>query len=263
MNGSATARALLRSLALFAGLLQATLAAEITVLSAGAVEPGIRPALAAFETASGHHVTLSFATAPQIRQRIEAGATHDLVIAPPEVLDALEQASKVDADRSQRVVIGRVGIGVAVRPGVPLPDISSAESLKRELLAADSLVFNRATTGLYFETVLKRLGIEPQAYAKATRQPDGASVMEHVLHGHGHELGIGATTEILLLRGQGLQLVGPLPADLQNLTTYVAAATAVAAEPGAVRALLQFLDSPAARAGYTAAGIDAEPLPKP
>jgi molybdate transport system substrate-binding protein len=250
-------------MALFAGLLQATLAAEITVLSAGAVEPGIRPALAAFETASGHHITLAFATAPKIRQRIEAGATHDLVIAPPAVLDALEQPSRIVADRSQRVIIGRVGIGVAVRPGAPLPDISTAESLKSELLAADSLVFNRATTGLYFETVLKRLGIEPQAYAKATRLPDGASVMEHVLHGHGREIGIGATTEILLLRGQGLQLVGPLPADLQNLTTYVAAATTVAGEPGAVRALLQFLDSPAARAGYAAAGIDAERSPKP
>jgi len=267
MNGGTTARAMLRSVALFgglfAGLLQAALAAEITVLSAGAVEPGIRPALAAFETASGHHVTLAFATAPQIRQRIEAGATHDMVIAPPAVLDALAQASKVVADRSQRVVIGRVGIGVAVRPGAPLPDISSAESLKRELLAADSLVFNRPTTGLHFETVLKRLGIEPEMSPKATRLPDGASVMEHVLHGHGRELGVGATTEILLLRGQGLQLVGPLPADLQNLTTYVAAATTAPAEPGAARALLQCLGSPAARAGYAAAGIDAEPLPKP
>jgi molybdate transport system substrate-binding protein len=263
MTGRATARALLRSVALFAGLLQAALATEITVLSAGAVEPGIRPALAAFETASGHHVTLAFATAPQIRQRIEAGATPDLLIAPPAVLDALAQASKIVADGSQRVVIGRVGIGVAVRTGAPLPDISTPESLKRELLAADSLVFNRATTGLYFETVLKRLAIEPQVSAKATRLPDGAAVMEHVLHGHGRELGIGATTEILLLRGHGLQLVGPLPADLQNLTTYVATATTAATEPGAVCALMQFLGSPAARAGYAAAGIDGEPSPKP
>ena len=257
MNGSATARALLRSLALFAGLLQATLAAEITVLSAGAVEPGIRPALAAFETASGHHVTLSFATAPQIRQRIEAGATHDLVIAPPEVLDALEQASKVAADRSRRVVIGRVGIGVAIRPGAPLPDISSAESLKRELLAADSLVFNRASTGLYFETVLKKLGVESQALTKTTRYPDGASVMEHVLRGQGRELGFGAITEILLLRDQGLQLAGPLPPGVQNFTAYAAVAARAPASD-ATAALLSHLGSPATQAGLKAAGIAAE-----
>jgi molybdate transport system substrate-binding protein len=87
--------------------------------------------------------------------------------------------------------------------------------------------------------------------------------MKHVLHGYGLEIGVGATTEILLLRDLGLQLDGPLPTDLQNLTTYVAATTTVAAEPGAVRALLQFLGSPAARAGYTAAGINTESLSKP
>jgi molybdate transport system substrate-binding protein len=250
-------RALVLGSALFACLVQAALAAEIKVLSAGAVEPGIRPVLAGFEKASGHQVTLAFATAPQIRQRVEAGAAFDVVIAPPAVLDELEQASKIVADRTRRVAIGQVGVGVAVRPGAPLPDISTAQSLTGEVLAADSLVFNRASTGLYFETVLKKLGVESQALTKTTRYPDGASVMEHVLRGQGRELGFGAITEILLLRDKGLQLVGPLPPELQNLTAYVAAGTAstASAAPEAVRALLQHLGSPAARAGYAAAGI--------
>ena len=256
-----TMRTLLRGTLLFACMAQAALAAEISVLSAGAVEPGLRPALAAFETASGHRVTLTFATAPQIRQRIEAGAAFDVVIAPPAVLDALEKASKIVADRSQRVTLGRVGVGVAVRPGAPLPDISTAESLKREVLAADSLVFNRASTGLHFETVLKKLGVEEPALAKATRYADGASVMEHVLRGGGRELGFGAITEILLLRDKGLQLVGPLPPELQNLTAYVASPTTAApsAAPDAARALLQHLGSPATRVGYAAAGIGQVP----
>ena len=256
-----TKRALVLGGALFACLVQAAFAAEIKVLSAGAVEPGIRPVLAGFEKASGHQVTLAFATAPQIRQRVEAGAAFDVVIAPPAVLDELEQASKIVADRTQRVAIGRVGVGVAVRPGAPLPDISTAQSLTGEVLAADSLVFNRASTGLYFETVLKKLGVESQALTKTTRYPDGASVMEHVLRGQGRELGFGAITEILLLRDKGLQLVGSLPPELQNLTAYVAAATAptASAAPEAVRALLQHLGSPAARAGYAAAGIAQAP----
>ena len=233
----------------------AVLAAQVTVLSAGAIEPGIRPALAAFEKASGHTVVLTFATAPQIRQRIGAGETFDMVIAPPAVLDELEKATKVG---TVRAAIGRVGIGVAVRPGAALPDISNAEAVKRAVLDADSLVFNRASTGLYFEGLLKKMGLDGQALPKSTRYPDGASVMEHVLHGKGREIGFGAITEIVLLQGKGLQLVGPLPPDLQNLTAY--AATPTRAQPGSeVQALMKHLASAETRAGLAAAGIDQGP----
>lgn len=250
---------------LLVGAAQAALAADISVLSAGAIEPGIRPALAAFEALTGHLVTLTFATAPQIRQRVEAGAAIDVVIAPPAVLDALAaldataiaMASKFPADNTQRVAIGRVGVGVAVRPGAPLPDLSSTESLKRELLAADSLVFNRASTGAHFDTVLKKLGIEAPAAAKTTRYPDGASVMEHVLRGQGRELGVGAITEILLLRDKGLQLADPLPPEVQNLTAYAAVAARLPASD-ATAALLAHLRSPATQAGLKAAGVAAE-----
>lgn len=247
---------------LLAGLAQAAGAADLSVLSAGAVEPGIRPALAAVEHASGHRVALSFATAPQIHQRIEAGASVDVVIAPPAVLDALERAGKVGADRTQRVAIGRVGLGVAVRSGVPRPDVRDADAVRRELLAADSLVFNRASTGLHFETVLKTLGIEADVLTKTTRYADGASVMAHVVKGSGRELGIGAITEIVLLRDQGLQLAGPMPAALQSFTTYVAAATVAPAtgQPAAqisdaAAALLTHLRAPATQAAFVRAGI--------
>jgi len=225
------------------------------VLSAGAVEPGLRPVLAAFEAASGHHVTLGFASAPQIRERVGAGETFDVVIAPPAVLDDLEAQARIAADRAQRVNIGRVGIGVAVPPGSPRPDISNTEAFKRTLLEADSVVYNRASTGLYVETLLKRLGLDVQD--KATRYPDGATVMAHVLRGHGREIGLGATTEILLVRDKGLQFVGPLPPELQNFTSYVA--TLGRSEPDAVepaRALLRHLASAASQAAFANAGID-------
>jgi molybdate transport system substrate-binding protein len=242
--------------ALFTLGLQAASAAELRVLSAGAVEPGLRPVLAAFEKASGHHVALSFASAPQIRERIGAGAAaFDVVIAPPAVLDDLESGARIAPDRTQRVTIGRVGIGLAVRPGAPRPDISNADAFKRTLQEADSVVFNRASTGLYVETLLKRLGLDVQA--KSTRYPDGAMVMAHVLRGQGREVGRGATTEILLLRDQGLQFVGPLPPDLQNFTVYRATATAAPAERDAAQALLKHLATPDARASFVTAGIDA------
>ena len=229
-------------------------AAELRVLSAGAVEPGLRPALTAFEKASGHTVQLSFATAPQIRERVAAGAAFDVVIAPPAVLDELEAAARIANDRTQRVTIGRVGLGVAVRPGAPRPDIATPEAFKRALVEADSLVFNRASTGLYVETLLKRLGVDAQG--KSTRYPDGASVMVHVLHGQGREIGLGAITEILLVRDQGLQFVGPLPPELQNHTTYVAAPVRADAAPAA-RALLRHLASAPVQAMFADAGIEA------
>ncbi len=233
----------------------AAAAAELRVLSAGAVEPGLRPVLAAFEKASGHTVLLSFATAPQIRERVSAGTAFDVVIAPPAVLADAEVAKKIDADPVARANIGRVGIGVAVRAGAPRPDIGSAEAFKRAMVEADSLVFNRASTGLYIDTLLGRLGVE--GGARVTRYPDGASVMAHVLKGQGREIGLGAITEILLVHDQGLQFVGPLPPALQNFTAYRAAAAAAPTDRDAARALLKHLASPGARASFVAAGIDA------
>ena len=176
------------------------------------------------------------------------------MIAPPAILDALEKAAKIVADRSQRI-----GIGVAVRPGAALPDISSQAAVGRALLEADSVVYNRASTGLYFETRVKKMGLEAQLAPKTKRLPDGAAVMKHLLRGQGREIGFGATTEILLLREQGLQFVGPLPPELQKFTTYTATATTAVAQPEAAQALLRHLASPASRAGYVAAGIAAPP----
>lgn len=229
---------------------------QITVLSAGAIEPGVRPALAAFEKASGHTVALAFAAAPQIRDRVSAGATFDLVIAPPAVLDDLEKAGKI-AGRP-RTPIGRVGIGVAVPPQAPLPDITSTEAMKTLLLGADPLVFNRASTGLYFEGLLKRMELEAPTLPRTIREPDGAAVMEQVLRSPRGAVGIGAITEITLFRERGLQLVGPLPPAMQNFTTYTAT-LGIAAASDAAQALLRHLGSAQAQASYVAAGIAPAP----
>ena len=132
------------------------MAAEIKVLSAGAGEPGLRAAAAAFKKQSGHDVNITFNTAPEIRKRIAGGDAFDVVIAPPAALDEFAGAGKILADRAN---LGRVGLGVAVRPGAAVPDISSSEALKRSVLAAESIVFNRASSGIYFENLLKKMEI--------------------------------------------------------------------------------------------------------
>jgi len=234
-------------------------AAEVRLLSAGAVELGLTPALAVFERDSGHVVRVEFAAAPALAGRFTAAPGHDLVIAPPAVLDALAKAGAI---AGPRVPVGKVGIGVAVRPAVPVPEIGDVAALKRELLAADSVVFNRASTGLYFETLLGRLGLADAVNAKASRHPDGASVMKHLLASRvPREIGFGAITEIVLFKDQGLRLVGPLPAEVQNHTSYLASAGAAppaeAARADAAAALLRFLGSPQARIIFAGVGIEA------
>ncbi len=229
------------------------MAAEIRVLSAGAVEPGLRAAAAAFKKQSGHDVNITFNTAPEIRKRIGGGDAFDVVIAPPAALDEFAGTGKVAADRAS---LGRVGLGVAVRPGAAVPDISSADALKRSVLQADSIVFNRASTGIYLENLLKKMGIYEQVEARTTRYSDAAAVMEHVLKGKGREIGFGPVTEILLHREQGLKLVGPLPPEVQNYTSYSAAPMTAAANAELAKVFVRYLGSAEAKALLVAAGVD-------
>ena len=229
----------------------AAIAAEIRVLSAGAVEPGLKAAAAAFKKQTGNDVNITFNTAPEIRKRIAGGEAFDVVIAPPAALE--EFAGKVAADRAN---LGRVGLGVAVRPGAAVPDISSGEALKRSVLAAESIVFNRASSGIYFENLLKKMEIYGEVQARTTRYADGAAVMEHVLKGKGREIGFGPVTEILQHREKGLNFVGPLPPEVQNYTSYSAAPMTAAANAELAKVLVRFLGSPESKALFVKAGID-------
>lgn len=235
-------------------LAHAASAAEITVLSGGAIEPGLKAAAAAFEKQTGHTVKITFNTAPQIRSRVAAGEVFDVVIAPPKTVEEFAAAGKVEGER---VNVGRVGVGAAVRPGAPLPDLSSVEALRRSVLEAESVVFNRASSGLYFEALLKKLGIHGEIEAKAVRYATGAEVMEHLLYkGKGREIGFGPITEILLYREKGLRLVAPLPPEVQNYTSYVAVPMAGGANPELARAFVNFLGGPTGKPLFVAAGID-------
>jgi molybdate transport system substrate-binding protein len=230
------------------------LAAEIKVFSAGAIEPGLVRAIDAFKRASGTTVKVEFNTAPQLASRLAAGDVADVLIAPPAALDERVKDGKVVAEG--RVVVGRVGAGVVVRKDQASPDIATTAAFKQALLGADSLVYNTASTGLYLEKLFERLGIADAIKAKTTRYPNGERVMEHVIHGKGNEIGFGAITEIKLFEPKGLKLVGPLPAEVQNYTTYAAALMTGAPSPEAAKAFLAFLAGAEAKQAFAAAGIE-------
>jgi molybdate transport system substrate-binding protein len=230
------------------------LAAEIKVFSAGAIEPGLVRAIEAFKRASGDTVKVEFNTAPQLARRLAAGDMADVLIAPPAALDQQAKDGKVVAEG--RATVGRVGAGVVVRKDLPSPDIATSAAFKQIVLGADSIVYNTASTGLYLDKLFERLGIADAIKTKITRYPNGERVMEHLIHGKGNEIGFGAITEIKLFEPKGLKLVGPLPAEVQNYTTYAAALMTGAPSPQAGKAFLAFLGSAEAKQAFAAAGIE-------
>lgn len=230
------------------------MAAEIQVLSAGALQPGLIAVVEVFRKQSGHDVKVTYATAPQLRERVGRGEVADIVIAPSAVIGDLVKGGKVAAEG--QVSLGRVGAGVVVRNGAPLPDISSADALKRSLLDADSVVFNPASSEIYIERMLKKLEVFDWIQAKITRYPDGTAVMHHLMKGRGKEFGFGGITDILIYREKGLTLVGPLPAKVQNYTTYVAVPMSAVPNAEVARAFVRYLGSSGGKALFVAAGIE-------
>ena len=225
-------------------------AQEIAVLSAGAVEPGLLAAVALYPGKAA----ITFNTAPQIRERIEKkGEKFDVVVVPPAVMDAFAQAGRVEAER---VMLGRVGQGLAVRPGATVPDVSSVDAMKRALLDAESVVFNRATGGQYIESMLRKIGVYDQIEKKTTRYASAAEVMEHLLKGKGREIGFAPMTEIMMYKEKGLRFVAPLPAEVQQYNAYVASPMRGAANAQAAAALVKFLATPQAKAALAGGGVE-------
>lgn len=245
-------RTLCAGVSLSAALAGIACADELKVLSAGAIEPGLRAASAAFEKQTGHAVKITFNTAPELKKRMDSQAAFDVVIAPPAAIGEFAAASKLAETRAN---VGRVGMGVAIREGAPVPDISNADALKRSVLDAESLVFNRASTGLYLEALLKKMEVYAQVESKTMRYPDGAAVMEHVITGRGREMGFGAITEILLYRSKGLKLVGPVPAEVQNYTSYTAAPLASGTSQALAQQFVTFLSGPVGKPLFVSAGV--------
>ena len=245
---------------LFAGgltlllLCNGSVAAEIKVLSAGAVEPGLHKAVEQFRQSTGHEVTIQFNTAPQIVQRMQEGYVADVVIAPPAGLKQQADAGRIVADG--HATVGKVGIGIVVRKDASGPAVATTDELKTAVLGADSVVYNTASTGLYLERLFDRLGVAEQIKGKATRPPSGEAVMQTVVGGSGSQIGFGAITEIKLFETKGVKFLGPLPADIQNYTTYNAALATNGPQPEAAKAFVTYLATPEARRIFAAAGIE-------
>jgi molybdate transport system substrate-binding protein len=234
-------------------LCAAASAAEIKVLAAGGMRPGLNAAAKVFQDKTGIEAKLTYEPPVDLGKRVAGGEAADIVVSSPPVIAELTKAAKVLADG--QLHLGRVGVGVVVRDGAPLPDISSTAALRASLLEAEAVVYNTASSGTYIDGILKKLGVFDQIQGKLVRLWDGTAVMHHLMEGKAKEFGFGGITDILGYRDQGLRLVGPLPAEIQNYANYSAAVITAAPNPNDAKAFMTYLASPDGRALFLANGI--------
>jgi molybdate transport system substrate-binding protein len=229
-------------------------AAEIRVMHGGAFTQVITGIVPDFEKQTGHKVTLERETVGALTKRIEAGQPFDIAILTPGAIEDLVKTGKIAA--GTRANLARVGVGVVVKAGAPAPDISSVEAFKRALVAAKSVAYidpeAGGSSGIYVAGLLDRLGVAAQVKPKAVLIHGGA-VAEHIAKGEA-ELGIHQISEILPV--PGITLVGPLPREIQNYTTYSAGLAAGAKDNEAAKALITALSGPAAAALLKSKGME-------
>jgi molybdate transport system substrate-binding protein len=230
------------------------MAGQLKILSAGAVKPGLTKVADSFQRENGATVDVTFATAPAILQRMREATLPDAVIAPTAALEELTKIGKCSAQET--ATLGRIGVGVFVRSGRLLPQISTVETFKASLLRAESIVYNQASTGAYLKKLFESLSIAAAIEKKSTIYPDFAAVLNHVSKGQADEIGFGAATVIIESENRGVKFVGALPAEIQNYTSYAAAATVEDAHRDTVKKFIHYLATPAARSILTAAGIE-------
>jgi molybdate transport system substrate-binding protein len=236
--------------ALLAGAVTTAQAAELKVVSGNGARAAVQELCAQFERTSGHKVSLRFEVNAALKRKIEGGETFDVAILNPPVLDDLIRQGKVVA--GTRADIGRAGLGVAVRTGAQKPDIGSVDAFRRALLAAKSVAYpGEGASGIYFVGLLDRLGIA--AEMKPKLKPMAAEdTVEVVARG---EADMVVVVSSRIFDVNGVEPVGPLPAELQTMIGFAAGMGAAAREPDVAKALIRFLTAPEAAPVLKAKGV--------
>lgn len=216
-------------------------AAELTVLTAGAFKPVLVAMQPGFEARTGHRLRIANDTAGALQRRIAGGEAFDVVVSSPASLQAL--MGRQVAPSPPPVPVARVAIGVAVLPGRPVPDISSVAAFQRTLLTTPRIALidpaSGGSSGIYLAQLFERWGLAEQLRPRSVLV-QGGLVAQKLVDGSA-DLAIHQISEILAV--PGVQLVGPLPAEIQNHTTYAAAVSAASAHVQAAHALVQALQA--------------------
>jgi len=236
----------------FAALLSAfpVSAAEIKVLASNGVRAALEELAPAFERDTGNRLVISFGLAAALKRQIEAGEAFDLAILTSAGIDDLAKQGKVDG--ASRASIARSGVGIGIRKGGPRPDIGTPDAFKRTLLSAKSISWAKeGQSGIYFAGLLERIGIAEQMKPKIVPAATGVEVGKLVASGQ-VEFGVILVNE--LMAAPGVEVLGPLPAELQSYTVFHAGVGVGSKDSSAAKALIKFLTTPSAGAVFKAKG---------
>ena len=229
-------------------------ASEIKVLSAGAFKQVVLALVPGFEKQTGHKVTVDNGTAGELKDRIGSGEAFDVTVITPGVIDELTTSGKVVA--GSKAPLASVGIGVMVKAGAPKPDVSTVEAFKKALLDAKSVAYidpaSGGSSGVYLVKLFEKMGIADQIKPKA-KLKKGGYVADLIVSGEA-ELGVHQISEIVPVKE--VVLIGPLPKEIQNTTTYAAGLGAHAKDKDAAAAFIKYLSGPDAAAVLKSKGMD-------
>jgi molybdate transport system substrate-binding protein len=233
-------------------------AADIRVLSVGAVQNAVKELAAEFGHETGHRVVLTVGSPAVVTQKIKDGEVYDAVIVSEPAMDRLDKEGIVNPE--SRVPLGKTGMGVAVRAGTPLPDLATPEAFKQALLGAKSVVYGDPTlpnqSGEKAERILVQAGILDALKPRLKIVPGQPASQELIAKGE-IEMGLYNISEIP--EGKGLAYAGPVPKLLQVTTNYEGALMSDGAVPEAARAFIRFLASPESRTKWLAAKLEPPP----
>jgi molybdate transport system substrate-binding protein len=246
---------------MFAGLIAAGLApcgaanaVEINVYSAGAVQEAERALAADFSHMTGNKVNFTIGTVGQIQERLKSGAPADVIVVSVQALEQLEKTG--DVRTSSAVAVGRIGIGVGVKEGAAMPDLSTPEKFKEAMLAAKSVTYmdpaQGASSGIATAKVMKDLGIADEV-AKKTKLTESGYSADRVASGE-VEIAIQNVSEIVPVKG--VKLAGMLPEPLQVYTAYGAAVATKSVAPKEATDFIRYLARAEAASRWKEAGIE-------
>jgi molybdate transport system substrate-binding protein len=230
-------------------------AAELKVISAGAVRGLIAEIIDDYSHQTGQKFDFTIGTTGQLRSIIASGQHADLIIVATPLMAELEKTGKLTS--GSRADLGRVGIGVAIREGAAVPDVATPDAFKQALMAVRTIAYTNpaegGTSGIYFSALAERMGIGAAIKQKAVLTRGGREAAIEVAEGRA-EMAVIYVSEAIAVKG--VKVAGLLPEAVQDYSTYAAAIPASSTDPAAARAFISALASPAMAQRWRANGFD-------
>jgi molybdate transport system substrate-binding protein len=223
----------------------------ITGISSMATRQVLAQLVADFEERSGTRVQIESVGGVDAAKRVQAGEPFDVVILASDAIDKLIASGRVVAGSKVDLVLS--GVSVAVQAGAAHPDLSSEDAVRAAVLAARSISYSTGPSGVALVKLFERWGIADQIQSRIVQAPAGVPVGSLVARGE-VELGFQQLSELIHL--EGIDVVGPLPAAIQIITTFSAGICTGSAQAATVRAMLDFMQSPLADAAKRAQGME-------